>query len=519
MAALKINPAPLPQTPQPSSRRRVRWKKVFKRFAWGGLGLLVIFLIVLFLLPIWISNEQGRTYVLQRINARLRAAAPNPDNAAILAIENWSLGWFHGTQLQNVSLSLPDGTRLLSCPHIESDLTLWNIVWGNYDIGNTRIDTAQFRLVKYQSPDGSTSLDSLAGLQKIFRTLRGSLQIGSAALILNSQATGESLIYSDLQTDITIASAKAPFHVQITAVGDQGQTLSYNATLPALARWSSAPRLALLAETELIATRLPTALVCDFLNLDPRWSLSLGDTLEHLRWICRDAAPLDSSYPVLDILGTEGEGGAAIDCRLVLQRPAKKAPPILLIPPDSPSYAVASLKLSPPLVGLLRRINPVFASLEHVDGLVTLTLTDTTFPVDRPLDVQATARLSFPPSPSALTFARSGILADLLNISAPSSVPTSIVATAEPFRFHAADGMISYDHVVLDCGPPLSRQRLTFTGSISLSGTCTLMATVPAPPPASFGPFASSTADIPITGRFDAPQVQGQRIWRSEPRP
>jgi len=446
-----------------------------KRLTWGCLGLLGLLLIGLFFLPDWIASERGRIYALQQINARF------VNGGAKLDVEDWSLGWFHGTQLNHVTLSLPDGTRLFSCPRIESDLTLWSIVWGNFDVGNTRVETAQMRLVHYA--DGSTSLDSLVGFKKIFRTLRGSLQIGSAALILNSSATGQSLAYSDLKADVTIASAKAPFHVQVTAVGTDGQMLSYNATLPALARWTVAPRMAILADTELVATRLPTALVCDFLNLDPRWSLSLGETLEQLRWTCREAGPLDASYPVLDVRGMDG---AKIDCRFVLQRAA------LLLPPDTACRAIASLRLSPPLIELLRRVNPVFVSLEKSEGrgMMTLTLSDLTFPLDRPFDVQAVARLSFPQD---MTFANTGILADLLKISPP------IIVTADPLRFRVADGTIVYDHFILNG----DRRRISFSGSVSLDGNCNLMATVPSP-----GSLSASTAEIPITGRFDKPHVR-----------
>ncbi|MCL2641420.1 MAG: hypothetical protein FWD53_11280 [Phycisphaerales bacterium] len=446
-----------------------------KRLAWGSLGLLGILLIGLLFLPVWIASEQGRIYVLQQINAKLTGAS------AKLDVEDWSFGWFHGTQLNNVTISLPDGMRLLSCPRIESDLTLWGIVWGNFDVGNTRVETAQIRIIKYA--DGSTSLDSLGGFKKILRTLRGSLQIGSAALILNSQAAGQSLAYSDLKADITIASAKAPFHVQVTAVGVAGQMLSYNATLPALAQWPTSPPMAVLADTELVATRLPTALVCDFLNLDPRWSVSLGESLGHLRWTCREAGPLDASYPVLDVRGMDG---AKMDCRFVLQRN------VLLLPPESACRAIVSLRPSSPVVELLRRVNPVFASLEKSEGsgLMTLTLSDLMFPLDRPFDVQAVARLSFA---QELTFTNTGLLADLLKISNP------IIITADPLRFRIADGMIVYDHFILNS----DRRRISFRGSVSLDGDCNLMVTVPSP-----GSLSASTAEILITGRFDNPQVR-----------
>src|SRR5687767_3296906 len=113
-------------TPVQAAVRKKRIGKALRRLLYAGLGLLGIALVIFFLLPVWISNEQGRTYVLQQINKSMKAQ---------VAIENWSLGWFRGTELKNVTITLPDGTRLLSCPRVQSELTLWGILWGRYDIG------------------------------------------------------------------------------------------------------------------------------------------------------------------------------------------------------------------------------------------------------------------------------------------------------------------------------------------------------------------------------------------------
>src|SRR6478672_9315615 len=80
-----------PPTPPPG--QRPRWKRILRRLGViAGIGMLLV-LAVFFLIPVWISNEQGRDYVLQRLNKRL--AAPNlyEANARVL-VDHWSLGWF-----------------------------------------------------------------------------------------------------------------------------------------------------------------------------------------------------------------------------------------------------------------------------------------------------------------------------------------------------------------------------------------------------------------------------------------
>src|SRR4051812_44348199 len=91
--------------------RKKRLRKIGRRVIYGTLGIGGILLVVFFLLPVWISNEQGRVYALQQINKHMKAK---------LEVEDWVVGWFHGTELKNVTITLPDGTRLLSCPHVKS---------------------------------------------------------------------------------------------------------------------------------------------------------------------------------------------------------------------------------------------------------------------------------------------------------------------------------------------------------------------------------------------------------------
>src|ERR1035437_5332900 len=110
----------------------LRWRKLVRRGGLVAVALVVLLGVVFFLLPVWISNEQGRLYVLDRLNDRLHGPK--------VAVDQWSLGWFRKTQLTNLRILQPDGTTLLTCPHVSSGLTLWDICRGHYDIGNTTAD-------------------------------------------------------------------------------------------------------------------------------------------------------------------------------------------------------------------------------------------------------------------------------------------------------------------------------------------------------------------------------------------
>ena len=143
MNAAKSSPPATPPT-------RTRAQKWLRRGVLVFAGLFVLFIAVFLLIPVWMSNEQGRIYVLDRVNRSL--------NGPRIAIDKWSLGWFQDTHITNFRIYQPDGTLLFSCPDVSSGLSLWGLFRGDYDIGNTTAAKAQMRIVKFS--DGTTSLDS-----------------------------------------------------------------------------------------------------------------------------------------------------------------------------------------------------------------------------------------------------------------------------------------------------------------------------------------------------------------------
>jgi hypothetical protein len=494
-------PPVTPNKPPPvqAAVRKKRWRKALRRLAYAGLGLLGIALVIFFLLPVWISNEQGRTYVLQQINKNMRAKVD---------IEDWSLGWFRGTELQNVTVSLPDGSRLLSCPHVQSDLTLWGILWGRYDIGITRVDTAQLAVTRYA--DGSNSLGALLGddpqkAAAILQTLRGSLQVGSAVVTINSVPTGKSITYTDVKAGVTIASPDAPFHVQISAVGGNDLNLALNATLPALATWNRRAGIGnpaaweMISDVELTGTNLPTALVCDYIHADPRWEESIGPIVERLKFVNHVTPPLETSTPTLEIRGTDG---AYVDAALLLRAASRGSAATLSLssaPGNEDFHANAALRLSPPLVDLLRRINPLFGDARRGDGLLTARISDMNITSNNAENSQAIVRLTFP------TMELDGRRFTAQLLQAPDDVrsPPTISAAADPLKLRIGAAAIAYDNFTVLCG---RQQRITFTGSVGLDGKLDLLATVPSRVP-SDDSLASSRTDLPITGTIDKPVV------------
>src|SRR4051812_12604880 len=125
-----------------------KWRQVARRAGLVVLGALILFAVAFVMLPIWISNEQGRAYVLDRINRRL--------NGPRVAIDGWSIGWSRATAVRILRTSQPDGAMILLCPLFVTGLILWDMLRGNYALGSPTADALELTVTR--NADGSTSV-------------------------------------------------------------------------------------------------------------------------------------------------------------------------------------------------------------------------------------------------------------------------------------------------------------------------------------------------------------------------
>ncbi|HVX85048.1 MAG TPA: hypothetical protein VH253_09550 [Phycisphaerae bacterium] len=488
-----------------------RWKKRMKRVGWIGLGFVGMGVVVFFLLPVWMSNAQGRAWVLERLNAG--------GGGARISCDDWSLSWFKGTRIKNLAITLPDNSRLLFCPHVKTELTLWGILLGNYDLGATTVETLQVNLTKYA--DGTTSLDARApppisppnstpptgggggraargtGLLERLRSLRGSLQVQSAVVTVNSAraggGVGESVTYTDVRAAVTIASADAPFHLALTASGP-GRDLSVNAVLPAPASWPPRPW-ALLQDVDISATNMPTGLLCDWLGMDPRWQQSLGPAIATLSLV-HHAASGESGDATLVVRGSDG-------------RTFVQGRGTLRVSGERMEMAVgsggAALMASPPLDRLLGRVNPVFGSLHGADGTIEAEVEGLRAAVGgKEAVATGEVRVTFP----QVHLDRTGVLKQLLDVAGVAEdaggTSAAIVAEASPLRLEVGGGGVSYTNFVLTFPPPPVRERMVFGGQVDGAGEMELSATVPLAPGQG---LSAGTAQVGITGSAERPVV------------
>ncbi|HVT79390.1 MAG TPA: hypothetical protein VHM90_01930, partial [Phycisphaerae bacterium] len=453
-----------------------------------------------FLIPGWISNDQGRAYVLDRLNARLHGPR--------VTIDKWSLSWFSGTDIQNLRVLEPDGTPMLTCPHVLSGLTLWDLLWGNYDLRNTTADKLEMRIQK--NTDGTTSLDSFAqGAGDVIRSARGAVQVNNGRLNLVSAKGGQSIQYEDIKAAIVIASPEAPFRVQISGATAAGAPLSLSATFPpttslADTRLRNPKSWSLLDDVSFSAEQLPAAMLCDFLAVDPAWVDSFGEKLASVTFSSRNSPTKGVILSELHITGTPRNGSATmLNATLELFPPHEDGRGAAIAAGES--KCTAALRFSPPLARLLGRLNPILGEASaDPTGLVRLSA-QFDLPLDRPSDATAALRLTFPP----LTFTpRDGpSLVRQLQFAAGEiprpAGPPHFAGTADVLRGTLAGGEFSYDNFLVS----LARTRINFSGAAGLDGQVNLIAAIAT----STSGLGSATTRVAITGNFEAPVATGAR--------
>ncbi len=500
MGPMAIESPKIPPVPP-----RTRWQKLARRGMLALAGALILLIAIFFLIPVWMSNEQGRIYVLDRINRTL--AGPR------VSIDNWSLGWFHSTHIKNLRITQPDGTVLLSCPNVSSGLTLWELFRGDYDAGNTLANNLELTIIKYS--DGSTSLDSFARQAAgVLGSLRGALQITGGKLKIESEKTGQSLSISNIKSTITIASPDAPFHVKVFTVSPEAGALSLDAswapTRTLISGGGQGGWWPLMSDLDFSASAVPTKLLCDFLGLDPEWADSFGNSLNSFQI---SAHPVNNTNTagVSFMVNSGPAAGLApyVDAHMLLQPGSDAAPGLLLTIPNADFHARAALRFSRPLSREHGHLNPIFsesaAPRGTPDGLLNLQITALSLPLSPGSISRATAgaRFSFPP---LLFTARDGpsivrqlelIRGDLQRN--PDGSPAPAPGSCGPLRVTLADGAFNYDNFVVT----LRTTDITFSGSVGISGNLDLLADMPGP---SAGLSAGHSQEL-ITGTVDSPLV------------
>ena len=496
---------PLPTIFRSVRRNARRWIAV------AG-GVLVIMLVVFLLLPVWLSNEQGRTFVLQRFNR---------DLPGTLDIKRWSVSWWHGVEIEDLSLTLPDGRQVVTCSHIQTELTLWSLLRGSYDVGNTNIPGAKIRITKYA--DGMTDIGRLFPAvtgkgPNPLRSLRGAIQVtGGELTLVSERAGGQAVTISNLTAELSIASPVTPYNFRLRGLagGPAGRAISCDALMPPISNWPP-PVWDVLPGLDISASGISTAVAADWLDLGLGWDEALGLQIESLR--LQNAGVLQDSSSWIAALQVRG-AGTGVDAKILVQRGGDvngrrlAMPESLKLNPRDPTgasvvkdfHCEAYLRVSQPVRELLQRINPALAGLRRTDDVITMKLQSLDL-TTRPMGGDFTGTVTIP----AGEMADAGLLHEVLwsegRPVGSTAGQTTIPATFGPLVVRLSGQTMTCDRFTMTVKPPGGGlDKLTFSGTADLDGKLAMQVTrVQTLGGAGLG---TSTVELPIAGTTAAPRV------------
>src|SRR5687767_7684549 len=131
-------PNPVLRTDLPTRKRR--WPKLLA--AAGVMGLLVVVF-----LPQILSSKPGRKIVVSYLSAKLNGP---------VTLQTFKTSWFGGTKFQFLSIPDPMG-RTIGCKSLTCQASLWKLLRGKYQLGETVIDGLHVDWVVDDGRGGDTS--------------------------------------------------------------------------------------------------------------------------------------------------------------------------------------------------------------------------------------------------------------------------------------------------------------------------------------------------------------------------
>jgi len=199
-------------------------------------GIIVLVLLVLVLLaPMLASMGWARALVVNQINSRINGRAE---------IADWSLGWFSGTRVDGLVIYDPSNRQVLQLPHFQTELGLWDVIRGHYDLGKSEVDRLDVLISR--EPDGtlnwshlSKSSATAAGEPKPQQPapastsaqrqptkvpdIRGELVLNNCTITYEDPASGAQPVFlRSIQGDVKIPDVNQPITDSLSAQAQSG---------------------------------------------------------------------------------------------------------------------------------------------------------------------------------------------------------------------------------------------------------------------------------------------------------
>jgi hypothetical protein len=116
------------------------------------IGLVLLLILLVIFAPTLVASPLGRPMLLSQVNKNLNGN---------VAVDSLSLGWFSGAGANNIVVKDDKGSIIARLSTLQTNLSIWNILSGSYNLGKVVIRGDEVHLVAYE--DGTSNLTRLLG--------------------------------------------------------------------------------------------------------------------------------------------------------------------------------------------------------------------------------------------------------------------------------------------------------------------------------------------------------------------
>ncbi|HZZ43153.1 MAG TPA: hypothetical protein VFE58_09465 [Tepidisphaeraceae bacterium] len=205
MAEQNPNQPTNPESNDKPARKKSGWGR---RILIGAAVLVVLLMILVLLIPTIASMGFVRSIVVGKVNDNLNGK---------VAIDDYSLSWTGGIDANGISVSDTNGQKVVELKKVHTDLTLFDAIKGQFNLGKVVVDGLRLNVVK--NPDGSTNLDHLAKSTTTTTSNTSSTTSTPAASPSSTSAKGTlpdvkaEVVLSDCQATVSGTGVPAPITV------------------------------------------------------------------------------------------------------------------------------------------------------------------------------------------------------------------------------------------------------------------------------------------------------------------
>ena len=212
-------------------------RKVLKVVKWCLIVSAGLILLVFFGVPLYLSSSGGTHFLLGKINQSVDGQ---------VQMDDFSIGWFRGIQLSNVSYADSSGNTSVTVDSIKTQPRYMSLLGGKVKLGKTVIDRPQVYLKVSQeekkpadADDSKPETKEPAGSAPVFPVDQMNLELidGSATIELIGNGS-QKVRFTNIASNVQLADAGTPSAMDISMNVDDASTISAQGTAtPAKKGW------------------------------------------------------------------------------------------------------------------------------------------------------------------------------------------------------------------------------------------------------------------------------------------